>query len=103
MIFAAFLGGNTKFNSLNEVITFIHNVVSEKNERKLLDEYILDRNITREECFYKLLHDADVMIWVPTEKEMFKYPKGSEEFKKYNLFQLLEKVNASAVYGVLGQ
>ena len=70
MLFEAFLGGNSKFNSLNEVITFIHNVVNEKNDRKLLDSYILDRNITKEECFYKLLNDADIMIWVPTEKEM---------------------------------
>ena len=50
MLFEAFLGGNTKFNSLNEVITFIHNVVNEKNERKLLDSYILDRNISVSQC-----------------------------------------------------
>lgn len=70
MLFEAFLGDNVKFNSLNEVITFIHNVINEKNERKLSDDLILDRDITIEECFFKLLKNADPLIWVPTEKEM---------------------------------
>ena len=93
MLFEAFLGGNSKFNSLNEVITFIHNVVSEKNERKLLDEYILDRNITREECFYKLLHDADVMIWVPTKKEMSLLWERLESLDQEDINRLYYKNN----------
>ena len=70
MLFESLLSNNVKFNNLNEIITFINNIEHEKPKRKLLDEAILDRNITLEECFFKIMNTVDMMIWIPTEKEM---------------------------------
>lgn len=69
-LFEAFLANNVKFNSLNEIIIFIDNIINEKPERKFDDKQILDRDITREEVFFRLLSNADPTVWIPTEKEM---------------------------------
>ena len=70
MFFEAFLSNNVKFNSLNEIVTFIHNVCIEAPNRKCDDYIILDRNITRAECFNAIMLNVDPLIWVPTDKQM---------------------------------
>lgn len=99
MLFESFLANNVKFNSLNEVITFINNVEREKPKRKLLDSYILDRDIALEECFFKIMNTADMAIWVPTEEEMarvWEYLQGlSQEdinriYYKNNLYSFVD-------------
>ena len=99
MFFESFLGNNVKFNSLNEIITFIHNVCSEKNNRKFADNYILDRDITKAECFYKLLNTVDPLLWIPTEKEMsliWEYLRGLDKedinriYYKNNLYSFVD-------------
>lgn len=70
MFFESFLTNGVKFASLDEILTFIDNVVSESDERKFKDNEILDRNITVEECFAKIVYSIGdfrygKIKWVP--------------------------------------
>lgn len=69
MFFEMFLSNSVKFGSFDEVITFINNIVNEKNERKYKDSQLLDRNITVEECFSKIMYSCG-FNYVPEEDEM---------------------------------
>lgn len=55
MFFEMFLSNNVKFGSLDEVITFIDNVRSEKHKRHYDDKMILDRDIEPIEVLSKLV------------------------------------------------
>lgn len=67
LFFESFLNNNVPFGSMNELVTFIHNVI--KEERFYRDEDILDSNISFEECFYKLMTSTG-WGWIPSEDEM---------------------------------
>ena len=67
LFFESFLNNNVPFGSMNELVTFIHNVITE--ERFYSDADILDENITFEECFYKLMASTG-WGWIPSEEEM---------------------------------
>lgn len=69
LFFEAFLSNNVKFGSLNEVITFITNICSEKKDRKFNDNLFLDKNITKEECFVKVALNCG-FEWMPTIEEL---------------------------------
>lgn len=67
LFFESFLNNNVPMGSMNELATFIHNVVTEARFYDDLD--ILDRDITIEECFYQLMSSTG-WGWVPSEEEM---------------------------------
>lgn len=69
LFFEMFLDNNVKFGSLNEVITFIDNVCSEKNERHYNDKDILDRDITVAECFNKIMMTCG-FNYVPSDEDL---------------------------------
>lgn len=62
-----FLANGCKFGSLNEVITFIHNIKSET--RKFNDNLILDRNITVSECFYQVMMTCG-FNYIPSNEDL---------------------------------
>lgn len=69
MQFEMFLANNVRFGSLEEVLQFINNICSEYKDRKYEDRLLLDRMITVEECFIKVMSTCGFR-WIPTESEM---------------------------------
>jgi len=71
MFFESFLSNNIKFGSLDEVFTFIDHVISESGTRRIefADSIVLDHNISKEECFNKLILSCGYN-WIPDTVDM---------------------------------
>ena len=67
--FEMFLANNNKFSSFNEVVTFINNIISEKDEREYNDELILDNDISVEDCFGKVVLTCG-FNYIPSEDDL---------------------------------
>lgn len=67
MFFEQFLDNNVLFRSMNEVITWIYNVIGE--DRKYDDSDILDRNVSVKDAFSNIAK-ACTWDWTPTFEEM---------------------------------
>lgn len=64
--FEMFLNNNCKFGSLNEMVTFIGNVILEP--RKYNDAIILDENVSIEKCFTKIIYTCG-FNYIPTKED----------------------------------
>ena len=69
LAFEAFIADNVKFNSLNEIITFIHNIINEAPQRRFNDNIVLDEPIAIEEVLYRLFINCDYS-YPPSERDM---------------------------------
>ena len=67
MQFEEFLSNNVKFGSLNEVVHFIRCVLDDP--RTMRDCDVLDKNVTLEETFFKIISTCG-FYYVPTEEDM---------------------------------
>lgn len=75
LFFEGFLSNNVKFGSLEEILHYIDNVCSERNDRHYDDNLMLDRNITVQECFFKIMMTCGdwrrgKIKWIPDHDDM---------------------------------
>ena len=71
-MFESFLANNVKLGSLTEVLQFIENVASDIYNpflHKFNDWDVLDKDISIEECFLKVMRQCGYKSWVPTDME----------------------------------
>lgn len=99
LLFESILGANVPFESLNELVQFIHNVCNE--DRHFHDREILDRDISIDETFFQLMSHSG-FGWIPSEKDMeivwrillnCTQEDLNRLFYKNNLYNFMDNIN----------
>lgn len=97
MLFESFLANNIKFGSLNEVIMFIDHIVLMKPTRQYEDHRILDRDISIQEVFDKLMSSCGYR-WKPDYTEANIIWKILHQLSQFHLNRLYYKNNIYAFF-----
>lgn len=98
MMFEMILANNVKFGSLDHVLNYINNIVSEKGKRQFKDSDILKGNVSASQVFGALVYNAGFK-WYPTYDEMniiYKVVNNLDQedlnriYYKCNLYEFME-------------
>lgn len=97
MLFESFLANNIKFGSLNEVIMFIDHITLMKPTRQYEDHRILDRGVSIQEVFDKLMSSCGYR-WKPDHTEANIIWKILHQLSQFHLNRLYYKNNIYAFF-----
>lgn len=97
MLFESFLANNIKFGSLNEVIMFIDHIVLMKPTRQYEDRRILDRDVSIQEVFDKLMSSCGYR-WKPDHTEANMIWRILHQLSQFHLNRLYYKNNIYAFF-----
>lgn len=97
----AYIDNNYKKQVTNTTIFELTNYIMDK--KPIITSYgvMFSRHGTVPNPLYTMT-DGFINDRKKEKKKMFKYPKGSLDFEQHNLMQLLLKIDANGLYGIVG-
>lgn len=103
-MFEGFLANNMKFNSITEVFTFMNNICNDlRNCKHHFMEGVLDRNVTVEECFLRIIHICDWPFTDSAKNAIWTYISNLSQneinyiYYKNNLYRFCENSKISSL------